>query len=260
MKNTLLIIDPQNDFCDLEKSSLPVLGATNDLKRVVSFVKDKILSEIIVTLDSHNVLDIAHPTFWFDINGNHPSPFTLIKEEDILSGAWTPYKSELKNYCLDYVRELSKKGKYNLIVWPEHCIEGTWGWEIYEPLQEALNEWEVVTGKKVIYVKKGLNPLTEHYSAIKAEVEIYTDEHTLENKYLVNKLANSDKVFIAGEALTHCVYSTVKDLSQSLKERKNNTKLVLFKDATSPVHGFENKVDAIFKELETDGVLISNII
>lgn len=260
MKNTLLIIDPQNDFCDLEKSSLPVAGSTNDLERVISFIKNNSLSEIVVTLDSHNILDIAHPTFWIDLYGNHPSPFTLITEEDITEGKWNPYKIELKEYCLNYVRELSNKGKYNLIIWPEHCIEGTWGWNVYAPLEKALKEWEASSGNNVVYVKKGLNPLTEHYSAIKAEVEILEDKHTLENQFLVNKLGESNKIFIAGEALTHCVYSTVKDLVNSLRNKEFNSKVILLENASSPVAGFENKVKDILAELKSDGVEVSRII
>lgn len=260
MKNTLLIIDPQNDFCDLEKSSLPVTGSTNDLERVISFIKNNSLSEIVVTLDSHNILDIAHPTFWLGGDDKHPSPFTLITEEDILEGKWNPYKIELKEYCLNYVRELSNKGKYNLIIWPEHCIEGTWGWNIYAPLEEALKEWEASSGNNVVYVKKGLNPLTEHYSAIKAEVEISEDEHTLENQFLVNKLGESDKIFVAGEALTHCVYSTVKDLANSLRNKEFNSKVILLENASSPVAGFENKVEGILLEFKNDGVETLTII
>lgn len=260
MKNTLLIIDPQNDFCDLEKSSLPVSGSTKDLERVISFIKNNSLSEIVVTLDSHNILDIAHPTFWIGGDGKHPSPFTLITEQDILEEKWNPYKIELKEYCLNYVRELSNKGKYNLIIWPEHCIEDTWGWNVYAPLEEALKEWEALSGKNVLYVKKGLNPLTEHYSAIKAEVEISEDEHTLENQFLVNKLGESDKIFVAGEALTHCVYSTVKDLANSLRNKEFNSKVILLENASSPVAGFENKVDGILLEFKNDGVETLTII
>ena len=76
----LLIIDPQNDFCDLplaEQSTdpltigdkrvpaLPVTGADQDMKRLAAFI-DRVgnkLSGIHVTLDSHYPIDIAHPTW-----------------------------------------------------------------------------------------------------------------------------------------------------------------------------------------------------
>ncbi len=63
----LLIIDPQNDFCD-KRGSLFVPGADKDmvhLARMIKRLKDKI-SDIHVTLDTHHYVDIAHPGFWVD--------------------------------------------------------------------------------------------------------------------------------------------------------------------------------------------------
>lgn len=75
----LLIIDPQNDFCDLPAQylpvdpltgqavapALPVPGAHADMQRLARFVDATApaLSAVTVTLDSHHRLDIAHPTF-----------------------------------------------------------------------------------------------------------------------------------------------------------------------------------------------------
>lgn len=62
----LLIIDPQNDFCDLAGAALPVPGATADLQRVAALIEryGRQFSEIHVSLDSHHPLDIAHPVWW----------------------------------------------------------------------------------------------------------------------------------------------------------------------------------------------------
>lgn len=66
----LLIIDPQNDFCDLPEArrpagvapALPVPGADADLRRLAALIRatGDHLDEITVTLDSHQRLDIAH--------------------------------------------------------------------------------------------------------------------------------------------------------------------------------------------------------
>ena len=66
----LLVIDPQNDFCD-PNGSLFVPGADEDMKRLGGFierVKDK-LNDIHVTLDCHRKVDIAHPIWWRDSSG-----------------------------------------------------------------------------------------------------------------------------------------------------------------------------------------------
>mgnify|MGYP003665380095 CR=1 FL=1 len=75
MKIHLLIIDPQNDFCN-PNGSLYVPGADEDVKRLAGLVhrmKDKI-DDIHVTLDSHRKVDIAHPIWWKDASGAHPGP------------------------------------------------------------------------------------------------------------------------------------------------------------------------------------------
>ena len=69
MKSTkvhLVIIDPQNDFMDSPQSALPVAGANADMDRLAEFIRTngKKLEDIHVTLDSHQVVDIAHPAWW----------------------------------------------------------------------------------------------------------------------------------------------------------------------------------------------------
>ena len=64
MKNALLIIDPQYDFCN-PAGALFVAGAEQDMKNLHDFIiknSDK-LSHICVTIDSHPVNDISHPSF-----------------------------------------------------------------------------------------------------------------------------------------------------------------------------------------------------
>src|SRR5512135_193200 len=91
MKTLLLIIDMQNDFCR-PNGSLFVKGADEDIVRVGRFVhryKDRI-DHIIMTQDSHHVIDISHPSFWEDRNGNTPAPFTGISADSVSRGIWIP--------------------------------------------------------------------------------------------------------------------------------------------------------------------------
>ena len=61
----LLVIDPQNDFCD-PNGSLYVPGAEKDMSRLAKLIDSMRhrLSDIHVTLDSHRKVDISHP-IWF---------------------------------------------------------------------------------------------------------------------------------------------------------------------------------------------------
>jgi len=72
MKNIeLLIIDPQVDFRD-PSGSLFVPGADKDIERLSNLIErtGSQISDIHVTLDMHYQIDIAHPLFWKDSNGN----------------------------------------------------------------------------------------------------------------------------------------------------------------------------------------------
>lgn len=246
MSKTLLIIDPQNDFCDIpvelskgNVSTLPVPGSHEDMVRLADYVKSHIDSfqNIIVTLDSHNIIDIAHNLWWVDKNGKNPEPFTVISLEDIENEVWLPADIDQLDYAKFYVSELKRENKYSLIIWPDHCIIGSWGHNVHSELANALKEWTKQTGKNVEYVLKGLNPLTEHYSAIKAEVEL--DSHTKRNDNLLETLLLSNEVVIAGEAFSHCVSSTVFDIKDYFDEKKADTKLTVIENCTSPVYGFE---------------------
>jgi nicotinamidase-related amidase len=83
----LVVIDPQNDFCD-PSGSLFVAGANQDMSRLAKMVKrlGKKVDDIHVTLDSHRIVDISHPLWWKDSAGKHPAPFTMITAADVDPG------------------------------------------------------------------------------------------------------------------------------------------------------------------------------
>ena len=112
----LLCIDPQNDFCD-PKGSLFVSGADKDIERL-SKMMDRIypkLDDIHITMDCHQLVHIAHPIFWVDASGNHPTPFTLISTEDIENGTWRCSFPQYQNWCLKYTQNLKKNNRYLLL-------------------------------------------------------------------------------------------------------------------------------------------------
>ena len=65
VKTHLVIIDPQNDFCD-PAGALYVPGAERDIEALATLldrIGDK-LEDVHVTLDSHRKVDISHPMWW----------------------------------------------------------------------------------------------------------------------------------------------------------------------------------------------------
>lgn len=231
----LLVIDPQNDFCD-PKGALYVPGAADDMGRLAAMVlrlKSRI-ADIHVTVDSHRLFDIAHPLYWKDSAGKPPAPFTIITAADVADGRWSTTIPSLQRRALEYVRALEHGGRYPLCIWPPHCLIGSWGHQIVPGVLGALHEWEK-TLAMVDFVTKGSNPHTEHYSGVKAEVPDPRDPSTQLNTALVDTLLNADLVAIAGEAGSHCLANTVRDIASEFKDDALLQKLVLLTDATSPV-------------------------
>jgi nicotinamidase-related amidase len=107
--------------------------------------------------------------------------------------------------------------------------------------------------KQVDFILKGINPTTEHYSAVQAEVPDPDDPSTLPNTRLVNTLAAADLVIVAGEALSHCVANTVRDIA-NLFGPDAIRKLVLLTDCVSSVPGFENLGADFVRDLKARGM------
>lgn len=250
----VLIIDPQNDFCDSTGATLPVPGACADAERLARMLKrlKNRIDDIHVTLDTHQLVDIAHPVFWVDSNGKHPAPFTQITVKDVGNGRWRTFNPQFQQRALDYVTALRDGGRYELTIWPPHCLVGTWGHNVVEPVAAALAEWEQEFAR-VDFVTKGHNPWTEHYSAVQADVPDPEDPTTLLNTRLIETLENADIVALSGQALSHCVANTVRDIADNFGDA-NIGKLVLIEDTTSPVPGFEDLGKQFVADLKQRGM------
>ena len=249
MKTALLIIDPQNDFCDPASGALYVPGADGDILRLAELLSRSgdVFEEIHVTLDSHHLRDIAHPLFWENEHGAHPAPFTQIRAPEIERGLWRASDSIHQARASAYAHALELGGKHLLTIWPPHCLIGSVGQAVYPPLFEALLSWEQKFGT-VNYVAKGENPFTEHYSAIRAEVPDPADLSTQTNSRLVAALKLTDRIVVAGEAGSHCVANTLYDLAEELAPEEI-ANITLLTDAISPVPGFEELQATMIEKL-----------
>ena len=259
MKNVhLLVIDPQVDFCD-PTGALYVKGAEKDIGRLASFVKKgkEKITDIHVTLDSHHLIDIAHPLFWCDQNGQMPKPFTIITAQDVKDGKFRTKMPSHQKRATEYVDKLAVNSRYPLCIWPAHCLIGSAGYAVMEPLFSALMEWEGQQFHPVDFVTKGSNPWTEHYSAVQADVPDPKDPSTQINSRLIDTLMDADTVLVAGEAGSHCLANTVRDIANNFKNEDYVKKIILLEDGTSPVTGFENFQDDFVKEMTARGMQIT---
>lgn len=265
----LLIIDPQNDFCDLPENwqpsnplteqriapALPVAGAHADMQRLAGLIRagKNGISDIIVTLDSHHRVDVAHPPFWVQADGSAVSPFTVISAQQVREGLYRPRKAEALPRVLAYLDELEAQARYSLMVWPVHCEIGKWGHNIHADVQAACNLWEETRLSAVKQVYKGANPWTEHYSAMQAEVPDAEDPDTQLNQGLIAQLDQADLLLIAGEASSHCVKATTEHIVDNLPS-KRLSKIILLTDCMSPVGGFEQQAEGFLEAMRARGV------
>ena len=238
MQTHLLIVDPQTDFCAPD-GALSVPGADADMARLAALVRRLTprLDAVHVTLDTHHALDIAHPLFWQDAAGQPPAPFTTISAAEVEAGRWRPVLPGGEARALAYVWALDAHGRYPLSVWPPHCLLGSAGHAVLPVLFHGLQDWEESRRRNVDYVVKGLNPWTEHYSALRADVPDPADPGTQPNLVLIDALRQAEVIGVAGEAGSHCVANTVRDLAE-LGGDDLLARVVLLVDAVSPVSGF----------------------
>jgi len=279
---TLLLIDVQNDFHP--GGSLAIKSADEDAKRIADIIRrgienptSPLITRLVATMDSHHKLHIAHATFWVNDDNEHPPPFTIITSSDIEKGIWKPRKNlklpvrnqlvkplyfkqakydidgnlKLLEYCIEYTRLLEEKGKFKLCIWPEHCLIGTKGHQIVDQVSTCMTDWSDKTGGSIEWVMKGENLLTEMYSALAAEVPITAQ--TDYNIPLLHSLKKSDRLLIVGQAMSHCVNYTTRDIVERWPKNELH-KIRVITDCMSPVEGFQKEADQFLNFLEHYGI------
>lgn len=243
MKTALFVIDPQNDFCD-PQGSLYVPNAEADMARLADMIENSAdaIDHIVLTADDHLPNDIAHPRFWQDSDGNMPAPFTSVSLQDVESGKYIP-AAKYMDYAREYLSKLEQKGVQHTI-WPMHCVSGTWGADIESQLMASIMAWSANTDNHFRIVRKGYYPFTEHYGAFQAEVPSDTEKSTQYNQELLDLLDGYDRILVAGEAKSHCVMNTIRQMMEHSPAIMAKT--VILEDAMSPVVGFGDAASAVF--------------
>lgn len=278
---TLLLIDVQKDFHP--GGSLAIPKADEDAQRIATFIREHAskITRVVATLDAHLKLHIAHPGFW--VSGadgiTHPEPFTVISSSDVANGIWKPRTNlkipsgtldeavfgsldnlldtegrlDLYKYTIEYTKRLEENGKFQLVVWPEHCLIGSDGFSMVDKVHEALMHWSDLTGASVDWVLKGTNILTESYSGLSAEVPV--NQQTSFNSSLQSSLEATEKLFVCGQAMSHCVNYTLENITDHWPKDKLS-KITLLTDCASSVPGFEAAGAAFAEKMAKAGVLL----
>ncbi len=198
-KSALLIIDVQNDFCP--GGALPV----PDGDKVVSPINkiSPVFFKVIATQD-------WHPPGHISFAGTHgKKPFETITLPGLTQ-----------------------------VLWPDHCVPGTWGAEFHRDLD--LRHVDMI-------LRKGNNPGIDSYSAFlendkKTETGLHHYLHGLE----------IDTVYLCGLATDYCVYFSALDA----RYFDFNTFVIL--DASRGIDIPENSIAGAVDEMKKRGVHITS--
>ncbi len=231
----VLAIDCQIDFCQ-PTGALYVQKAEYSSSRMAAWIyaNTDVITTIVPTMDTHYANQIFHEEFFINDQGQHPAPFTPIKTADIQSGLWKVNPAEafalrtdqpipyagLQKHLEHYVQELERRGKYDLFVWPYHCMMGTIGHAIVPVLKEAFAFHGFARGNRTYFEIKGGNPWTENYSVFAPEVLTDAAGNAIaqRNARVIKLLLEHDYVFIMGQAKSHCVAWSIDDLLNDIKK------------------------------------------
>ena len=253
-------IDVQQDFMD--HGALGVAGAQKDVERMTRFIYDNMekISNIAVSMDTHTPHQIFHPCWWIAENGAHTAPYTVITLKDLDEGKWRAVINPQASR--EYVKNLEKKKKKALCIWTYHCMQGTTGAALENQFANMIYFHSVARKAVVQRLVKGQDPMSEMYGIIRPEY----DTKGYMNLEFLNKLERFDKVLIAGEAKSHCVLESIKQILEYYETRPEVTeKVYVLEDCMSSISGYEDMANQMFEDFRkryrihlvksTDGIL-----
>ena len=262
-------IDAQVGFCT-PGASLFVPGAVEDTQRTLAWLYGNLdkITQLAFSLDTHRVFQIFHPAWWIDDKGKHPSPFTTITTADVREGTWKPVMHPAE--ALEYVKKLESSGKYSLTIWPYHVLLGGVSHALVPALMEAAIFHALVRSAQSHFETKGTHAMTENYSVMSPEVrELGGKSVGTFNAAFFKMLMEFDRVYVFGQAKSHCVLSTLRDMQQHIAsvDPALMRKIYILEDAMSPVQpppinplppalDFPRIADEAFVELKRSGMNI----
>lgn len=230
-------IDVQVGFCT-PGASLFVPGAVEDTQRTIEWLYRNLgrVTSLFFSLDTHRMFQIFHPAWWVDAKGNHPAPMTPLFHEDVRAGKWTAVAHPKESQ--EYVKRLEATGKYVLTIWPYHTLLGGLSHALVPAMMEAALFHAAARRHQTHFETKGTHSMTENYSVLSPEVtELNGQVVGAFNTPFLKMLLEHDRVYIFGQAKSHCVLSTINDIEAHLMrtDPKLAEKIWILEDAMSPV-------------------------
>jgi nicotinamidase/pyrazinamidase len=254
----LLLIDIQIDFIHPD-GALSIPGAVEDTRRTVEWIYDNtdMITKIGATLDTHLPIQIFHPPWWADGNGNHPDAMTAITADDVKSGKWKALHEP--EWSIKYLEKLENDAKKTLMIWPFHVLLGTPGQALVPALSEAIAYHAAARQMQPRYFIKGLIPGSEHYSAFNPEVEVKDHPQGSLATDVLDEIASYDRIYIAGQAKSHCLLESVNSMMQYYTPEQIAKMRVLEDTMSSVAHpqiDFDALADEQFAQWQKEGLTL----
>lgn len=258
-KIALILVDYQHDFVD-PTGTLYVPGSQQDVARLLTwfYANAHKISSMYASLDTHLPFQIFYSSWWKNPQtGEHPQPYTTITVDDVTNMKWVPVIDP--NWSVRYVHQLQEKAKKDLMIWPYHTMEGTLGHMLVAPICEAITWHSAARNAQPTYVVKGRTIRTEYYGIFGAEIPDPEDSESSLNATLLDAVMKHDRVYIAGEAKSHCVLETERQLVGRFGNQPELLKRLHFlRDCTSsvqhPTIDFDALAEAELAVMEQQGV------
>jgi nicotinamidase-related amidase len=253
----LAVVDGQHDF-SFPQGALYVAGrsgtgAMDANRNLAEFIYRHAarLTRIDCTLDTDHPFQVFHPAAHLTAGGSHPAPFTIITAEEYRTGKYRAnpamaralgVEEEWLNQCwVSYCERLEKGGKYELCIWPYHCLLGSRGHSLAGCVLTAWLAHKHARGAADKLLVKGDSPFTEWYSIFEAEVLTTHDGAPIPgaetNVAYIRELLSFDRVIVAGLASSHCVRTSLECLAQwiAANDPSQAGKVYVLRDCTAPV-------------------------
>jgi nicotinamidase/pyrazinamidase len=204
----LIIVDLQNDFCP--GGALPVTGGHEIVEKVNSLIRSGEFDVVVATKD-------YHPRDHVSFAENHPGGVM-------------------------FQSVVTEKGPQ--ILWPTHCVSGTYGAELH-PLLDTKRIDHVVL--------KGTDRSVDSYSGFFDNAR----ENETPLRGILDALARERgetfgdiTVSVCGLAFDYCVAATARDAASL------GLRVEIVRDATRAVNPDSLEVEALERALVTNGVLL----
>jgi nicotinamidase-related amidase len=258
-KIAVILVDYQYDFVD-PTGTLYVPGSQQDVARFLTwfYANAHKITSIYASLDTHLPFQIFYSSWWKDPGtGEHPQPFTTITVDDVTNMKWVPVIQP--HWSVRYVHQLQQRAKKDLMIWPYHTMEGTLGHMLVAPISEAIAWHSAARNTQPTYVVKGRTIRTEYYGIFGAEIPDPEDPESGLNVRLLDAVMQHDRVYVAGEAKSHCVLETERQLVGRFGNQPEMLKRLYFlNDCTSsvqhPTIDFDALADAELATMQRQGV------